>query len=128
MKMNKKMIYATVAFVGVLACLTVAYAALFWSQGITWDFEAANKAFTVDRATTIDYGSIVGETIKTEVYQVTNTGNVEITVTASTPTLIGALANWDINPQTIAKGATATFTLTLTINGVGSCTVAFTGD
>ena len=124
--MNKKVLYTTMALIATLSILTVAYAIPSWTQTITWTYVDAVKSITVTGTPTVDYGSIVGPTIKTETYLVHNDGTVEVTVTASTVLTGLATANWNANPQTIPVGGDATFTLTLTITGAGSCNVIMT--
>ena len=141
MKMNKKMIHATVAFVGVLACLTLAYAvATTWTGNISWTM--ASKTFEVylnatgrDALATpysIPLGIVDVDTIKSMAFYIQNTGNAPITVIAS-DTGSGyntTTASWNLGGNyTIPVETTrhlAQFNMTIT--GAGSCAVTFTGD
>ncbi len=103
------------------------YAYTSWTQNISWTYTAASSSFSISNLQTLNYGNLIGNTIKTETYTVTNDGNVPITITASAIPTGSATVAWDQVQATVAPSATATFTLTLTITGQGSCAVEFNG-
>jgi hypothetical protein len=125
--MNKKTLFITLTLIAIIAGAASASALVSWSQHISWNYAAANKSFTVVGSTTVDYGNITGPTVKTETYTVTNNGNVPVTVnSAAIITGSGITATFDKASVTLSVGAVTTFTLSLTIAGVGSCVASFT--
>lgn len=118
--MNKTIKWVLIIVLALGLGVGISYAATNYAQNIKW--EPSNPEFTVDQPTSLDYGIIELPATKTEVYTVTNTGNVEITVTAAaTPT--GATTSWNATTATIPVGESRAFKLTLDIWGVGSCVV-----
>lgn len=124
--MIRKRTLASLCIIAVLVGAGVTYAAVSWSQIINWDYPTV-KSFSVSNPTTVNYGTLAGDTTKTEVYTITNDGNVPVTVNAAA-TATGASVSWDKTTDTIPVAGTTTFTLTLTITGAGSCTVTFTAS
>ena len=93
-----------------------------WNQSITW--APSIEEITVNQPTTLDYGILVLPLTKVEVYNVTNTGNVAVTVTASA-SATGATPTWNMTSATINPNTSKYFQLTLIINAAGSATVTF---
>lgn len=121
----KKKTLVVLCMFGMLASLVGTMAATQFLQTIQWNFIEENKSFTVSGETSLNYGDIIGPTVKTEVYTVTNTGNVPLTVNSQTIIVGSASAVWDKASAVIGVGESTIFTLTLSITGAGSCTVKF---
>lgn len=126
------MVTLKVVSVAIVACLVGAVvggvaAYELWAGDITWQYQQVNYDFSVVGEQNIDYGLIVGSGIKSAIYNVTNTGNTELTILAScVPSAESTVsASWDKTSATIGIGETAQFTLTLVITGPGNCTVNF---
>jgi hypothetical protein len=122
--LKQKILFGTLTILAILSGCMVAAALTTYTQTITWNYQTVNESFTVSNPTTVDYGTLLGATTKTETYTITNNGNVAITVNAAA-TPVGASALWDKTSAPIAVGASTTFTLTLHITGAGSCSVSF---
>lgn len=123
--MNKKTLFVTLTLIAIIAGAASASALVSWSQNISWNY--AVKSFTVVGSTLVNYGNVTGPITKTEIYTVTNNGDVSVTVNAvATVTGSGVTAVFDKASVTLTVGAVTTFTLTLTIAGQGSCVASFT--
>jgi hypothetical protein len=123
-KQKAILIGITIALIVILSAATV-IAVTSWSGTRTYTKPA--KSFTVDKATTLDYGIV---DTATETFTVTNTGNQPITITpsASVSPTGSATATWNTPSAVIPAGPTgntATFTLSLTITASGSVSISF---
>jgi hypothetical protein len=58
-------------------------------------------------------------------YNVSNTGNVDVTVKPDVQTTGGVSLAWDKASALVSVGGSVQFNLTLTISGEGSCLVKF---
>ena len=103
-----------------VSIITVAVAAVTWTG--TRNHTQPASAFTVDKAATLDYGTVSSAE---EMFTITNTGNIPVTITPSASGAGGAYG-WDKPSATIAPGATTTFTLTSTFTASGTVTITFT--
>lgn len=135
MKVLAKKTLVGLVVVALLAGAGLTIAVANWSHTYSWNKVTEVQDFSVytDEGLTQVFSS-GGSTVITdftqpyqETFYIKNTGNVEITVTASA-TISGASVSWTpSNSVTIAAGASAS--LALTINdyqdGDGSCVVNF---
>jgi hypothetical protein len=119
-------IVSALLIICLVGCLAIGvYAALSYSQTLTWVYQNASESFSVQSDSADGgLGVITGSGDKTVIYTVMNDGNVPITVTASSVN-IGCTTSWDKDSATIGVGESATFTLTVHITGEGSCVVSF---
>lgn len=117
--------------VGLLVALAVSigffayfvYSAITWTQDIDWDYQETNASFSISNPATVNYGTLIGPTTKTETYTISNNGNVPLSVSASTITTGSVTVSWNKETANIAVGGSTNFVLTLTITGAGSCLV-----
>lgn len=106
-----------------IACISLTvYAYTNYQATRTWT--VTERSFTVDRDLTLNYGYVENGTVETETFTISNTGNIDITVTADC-TASGATVSWDTQSQTIPVAQSKTYTLTLTITASGSCIITF---
>jgi hypothetical protein len=127
-KSVKKKTLVILCIVALAATIGLTTAITTWSQTITWSYSStppANPSFTISNSTTLDLGAILDSATKTATYTITNNGNVPITVNATATPTGAVIPTWDKTSALIAVGASKTFTLTLVITGIGSCTVNF---
>jgi ABC-type oligopeptide transport system substrate-binding subunit len=122
MKLSTKqktiLIAVTIALIAV-ASLSIVIAATTWSGTRTYTKPVAS--FSVDKPTTLDYGTVNNFV---ETFTVTNTGNTATTIAASA-TGTGATYSWDKISAYLVAGASTTFTLTTTVESSGTTTVTF---
>jgi hypothetical protein len=109
-----------------LGCLAVGvYAAVTWEQQIKWQYENVRESFTVEGEALIDFGVVVGTSIKTVNYTVVNDGNVDLTVKPSVSTSGNVSLSWSVQEALVRVGESVEFVLTLSISGEGNCVVTF---
>ena len=123
MKLTKA---TAIILIGVLVAIVavVAWGVSTFTQTIGWNYQATNASFTITNPSTLDYGTIIGETIKIENYTVTNNGNVPLNITASAIPIGSVTATWNQTTVTnLAIGASTTFQLTLQITGTGGVSI-----
>ena len=127
--MNKKIKLASIIFVLFLSTLTVAYAAVTWTQTGSFTFAQASMTVTSNPAgTSLDLGTVTASTIKTVTYTVTNNGPVAITIAAAV-TKTGCDAVLSPTSGGLQPGQSATLTLKLgnfTATGTYSVTITAT--
>ena len=112
--------------VALLGCCAVGvYAAVTWEQQIQWQYENVKESFTVEGESLIDFGVVVGNTIKTVNYTVVNDGNVDLTVKPDVATLGNVSLAWNMQESLVRVGGSVKFVLTLNITGEGNCVVTF---
>ncbi len=103
------------------------YAAVLWEQRIQWAWSQAIESFEVEGNQVVNYGELISNSsvIKIESYNVTNTGNVDVTVKPDVQTTGSVSIAWDKQSALVRVGGSVMFNLTLTISGEGSCLVKF---
>jgi hypothetical protein len=119
---KKQKILVVAVIIAIMVAIGIVYAATTYSQTISWTYQPVSESFAVSNSDPTDLGEIVGSKTFTRIYDVTNDGNVPITVTVSV-TGVGYTASWDETTAIIPVGESTTFTLSLTVEGDGGCTV-----
>jgi hypothetical protein len=122
-----KTVSAAVAVCLAFSLVAGVYGAVVWEQQISWAWSQAIESFEVDGKTLVDYGELVsnGSVVRCEFYNVSNTGNVEVTVKPDVVFIGGVEGCWDKVSAVVPVGGAVGFNLTLSISGAGSCTVRF---
>lgn len=119
-------IVSALLIAALLGCCAVGvYAAITWEQQIQWQYANAVESFSVEGDSLVNFGVIVGTTTKTVNYNVTNDGNVDITVKPEVAATGEVSISWNRQDALIRVGETVQFVLSLTISGEGNCVVTF---